>query len=723
MMTNALRRMGWIGILTAAVAAVPVRGEAPDAAGLVPADAAIFVGWSQINDGKWELIDLARAVAYAPLLEQEMKDDVRVVRTIVELADLVTRHTGALYFPAPVNPSDSPLGQFGTVVVAGKDSPAIEAAIKTMQMKASGNDALKRVAIDGVTFSTIAADGYLLWGIHKEQFVIASSEAVAKAIIACLNGGKSLKDSAGLAAARAKTGGSAAGWYLTVYGDMTSLLKSFAAMGSADDVSGFEQVSKALALDALKTYYLHFDHVDYGVRTTAYVSTAGPRRGLLKLYDQKPLTDDDLQVVPKDAYFASISNVDLNALWVEAKKIIEQTGPENLQQVEGAVAMTRQYLGFSITEDLLPNLGDTYALFDAPEHGGLLFTGAVLVAETKDAAAFQNLMASFVRSMTGLAAPNNIKVTVQELKDGGHTVHYVLIGGWPIPVAPAWGFVGDRVVFGLAPQTVATAMRQVDAKTRGESLLASADFKAARALLPKSPSALSYVDVRNSYRVWYALKLLVQTAGASMSVGTPQAYDLAKVPGFPADFANERNMVSAYTADGDGILFRSVGSSPVAMLSGGDGGASAAAVMVSILLPSLSRARETALETVVISNLRGLGVGCHVWASDNAGAFPGSLTDLVQNGTISPQLLINPRGDTPELYEYVTGQRAGSPATNVLVFERPSDQAQVAVLFVDGHVERLPVEVLEKALRATYEQLGREGEFPAQLFPSTDTDD
>lgn len=46
------------------------------------------------------------------------------------------------------------------------------------------------------------------------------------------------------------------------------------------------------------------------------------------------------------------------------------------------------------------------------------------------------------------------------------------------------------------------------------------------------------------------------------------------------------------------------------------------ALLISILLPSLSRARELAKRAVCASNQRGIGQGCHIYANDNLEWFP-----------------------------------------------------------------------------------------------------
>jgi prepilin-type N-terminal cleavage/methylation domain-containing protein/prepilin-type processing-associated H-X9-DG protein len=48
------------------------------------------------------------------------------------------------------------------------------------------------------------------------------------------------------------------------------------------------------------------------------------------------------------------------------------------------------------------------------------------------------------------------------------------------------------------------------------------------------------------------------------------------------------------------------------------------ALLISILLPSLSRARELAKRAVCAANLRGIGQGCHIYSNENEEWFPHS---------------------------------------------------------------------------------------------------
>ena len=57
------------------------------------------------------------------------------------------------------------------------------------------------------------------------------------------------------------------------------------------------------------------------------------------------------------------------------------------------------------------------------------------------------------------------------------------------------------------------------------------------------------------------------------------------------------------------------------------------ALLISILLPSLSRARELAKRAVCSANLRGIGQGCHIYSNENEEWFPNSLYMEPQNVT------------------------------------------------------------------------------------------
>ncbi len=62
------------------------------------------------------------------------------------------------------------------------------------------------------------------------------------------------------------------------------------------------------------------------------------------------------------------------------------------------------------------------------------------------------------------------------------------------------------------------------------------------------------------------------------------------------------------------------------------------ALLISILLPSLSRAREKSKQAVCGANLRGMGQSCYIYANDNYEAFPLAAASATVQGVLKAEL-------------------------------------------------------------------------------------
>jgi prepilin-type processing-associated H-X9-DG protein len=382
--------------------------------------------------------------------------------------------------------------------------------------------------------------------------------------------------------------------------------------------------------------------------------------------------------------------------------------------VEGTLAMAGSFLGFSLTDEVLPAFGDTWAVFDAPDHGGILLTGTTIVIEARDADAIGAALARVVELLKPMLAQEDVNLSLRQSDINGRTINTAVIGGVPCPVAPSWTFVDGWMVFGLFPQTVAVAARQVDSKTRGPSILEQPEVEAAlKGDLSGEFRWFGYADAEYFARLLYPLGLLWTTAGVSMASQPGIDFDPALYPVLAEAVKDVHNAVITGTADEDGIYYGQVGSANAALV-----GVAVAALAVSILLPSLSRARQLAKRAVSAANLRGIGQGCHIYANDHQNKFPDSLDELVDGGMIPRETLNSPRDhEGAESYVYISGQTASSDVRNILAYERIFDDEGTNALHVDGHVEWMSIERFKQELSQTYQRLGREDEMPADLRP------
>jgi prepilin-type processing-associated H-X9-DG protein len=701
--------------------------KTPDAATLMPDKTLLYAGWAGLGpEGKTWSQQIERWVGALPNMDMRA-DDRKGFARVMELIGTALQYPGGVgIFDARVKPEGGPMRIEGAaVIVAGEDSARIAELLRQIVLMGDDQAELEERTVSDVKLRCFKLPGdaaELLWGVHKDVFLLALSDVSATQVIARINGsGPSLAENDELRFDRAKVQAAPDDYGFCLYADVPGIIaaaQQVAAALKADIPPVIDRALDEFGIRAVRSKYLHVDRREGQWRWAGFAHVTGERRGLLKIWDQAPLTDDDLKIIPPDAHWAYVTNLDLSGLWKEALRVVEALDPEAPPKVEAGVAASKQFLGFSVPDELLPAFGDTWALFDAPDNGGFLVTGIVLVAEVRDADAVQRMLAQLVQALHPLVRMGKGDLQLKESQHGGHAIHYVLLGGLPSPVAPAWGIVNQRCVFGLFPQTVATALKQVDAATRGPTLLDHPDFQTARARLPKEVHALSFTDESYMTRAFYPLLTPLVTLGMSFLGKADKQLDLlAMYPPLPDQLANAKISVGSTSTDRDGILMlHSGGGLPFV---GAAGAVSAVSLATSIALPALASGREEARRVVSRSNLHSIGVACIAYAQDHRGVFPKALDELIPTGMITAKELHSPRDPMPEdhvSYAYIGGQifRSSNPR-DVLAYEPIADNGRTNVLFVDAHVESMDAIAFRQAVRETYKRLGRENELPEEF--------
>lgn len=703
-----------------ATATTPLVAQpARDPAGLMPADTLLYVGWAP--DAKAD----TRQAAMTKLifdgirrLNPDGAEDEAMTGFVDLCADASSSPGCAGVFSVDFPPGQ-PRVDAAAVVQAGAKASDLALKLGALVRRAAPDLQPEARTISAVSFESVTIpDGKLpvAWGAHEGRFFVAVGDGGVQKVVARLTAnGQSLLDNDEFKLQRRKTDARADGPHFCLFADLASVIGRLKISAQTDGTRPalFERVLKETGLGALRSTYLHRDVVDGIPRTNWYTHVDGPFVGLLQLWQQKPLTDDDLRIIPQSAYWALVGNLDLAAAWRELVRVVDAIDPDAALNLEGGVAASKQVLGFSITDDLLPALGDTWTLYDAREHGGMLLTGSVLAAEVRDAKALGGMLERAVELAGVFALESPLRVQLREYVHAGHTIKYVLLGNVPAPVAPAWSFIGDRWVFGLFPQTVAAAARHIDPKTRGATLLDHPDFKKLRAQLPKDAQGLGYYDTHYLTELFYGFSLPFAALGASLGAGPGSLGAPELLPPMDEVTKDVLNCVSVTTADKEGFLVSQVGhGEPLAATAAGG------ALGASIALPSFARARELAKRTVSASNLRGVAMAAHMYASEHDQAFPATLEALVALHALIPAQLVSPRNPDPSTpsYIYIAGQSPQrDDQRNVLAYERVFSPEGTNVVFVDGHVEWLRLDDFRTQLRETYQRLKRENELPAEF--------
>ena len=192
----------------------------------------------------------------------------------------------------------------------------------------------------------------------------------------------------------------------------------------------------------------------------------GERKGFAKALKNVPLGLADLPPMPPDVsrfsalrldpaatYDAGLGLVDLLAMYQDFG-VEEDAGKKNTAAVikarkEYLMRETDKFLGISVTDDLLPHLGDKLVVFQSPTEGLQVF-GTVICISVKDAAKVRSAADRVQRALETIAS-SPVKVRKKVLMGVEYREFYAR--GFGV-ITPTYAVVGDWLVVSAHPQAV-----------------------------------------------------------------------------------------------------------------------------------------------------------------------------------------------------------------------------------------------------------------------------
>lgn len=686
----------------------------------VPGDAVVYIAWggAETMGAEYGTSHL-KAVLDATDMPNKLPEFVRQLmkkigeedadakaqaEIVAVIADAMWKHPTAVYFAGLDFPdAGPPMPKAAVLCHAGTDAPDLVAKLKRILEQAGEESPLP--------LSVVEKDGLVQLVIGK------TGDETTK-----------LADAAGFKAAMKHAHAKPVA---VVYIDGVALLKQVnTTVAKAPNRQAAEQwpkIRQQLGLDGFKAGIWTAAFEDKSWSTRAFIAAPAPRTGVMKFMESEPLPEDTLKAVPQTAVIAGAGRFNLVTSFDALRELVAGIDPGAARQFDRAVQEGNRQLGIDIRQDLLAPLGDTWTWYVDPMTGGTSLMGGVVINKLADPAKAEQSLLKLQASVNDVLSrelkKQKMTVAFRQTTIDGQTIHYLAV---PL-ITPAWTIKDGNWVVGLYPQTVSAAARNIGGG--GKSLLDNPAYVALRKQLGDTPAVTSvqFADLPRmapqAYGTWLQISR-VFGFGDLFGIEAP----LIAIP--PMNKLQEHlaatGMVS-WTTD-EGFFFRGVSPFPGSAMISSDPlssmNMSQPALMASVLLPSLNRARETANRVKCQSNLTQIGRAMLLYSNENKGKAPPDLGTLLLTQDLDISVFACPGdSDIPAAvrkmkvedqakwvnenahYVYLKPNVALTrlDADHVLVYEKVDahDGDGMNILYADGHAEFHMIEGAREEIERT----------------------
>ena len=343
--------------------------------------------------------------------------------------------------------------------------------------------------------------------------------------------------------------------------------------------------------------------------------------------------------------------------------------PQIADEYEAERADFKREVGFDPHTDLLGNFVDQWAF------GGRLvrddFSDRLLAVKIENVKAFKKRMYTLrtayqlpIRSETyrGFTVNHALRSDVETPEVELPAISQVVsVGSFSYTVA------NDVLLVAPQSQTLTSA---IDAILDGGGMASTELFKGVRNLIPSETSTFVYLD--------FGRMLAAEWRPDEYAGAPPELRALVDSP----------SAVAVAVTPYEGMI-------AIDLVSKAAAGTSVTTTLFRIVIESLQRARVLSARARSTASVRNLLVSCQIYANDHKKQWPQSLTQLVEDGSVSRETLSNPysssRSDaqTPYyLYRPITDVSAvEAPAAAVVISEPEIHDGGAVFGFLDGHAE------------------------------------
>jgi hypothetical protein len=414
----------------------------------------------------------------------------------------------------------------------------------------------------------------------------------------------------------------------------------------APDRDRARAVLDATGVSGLKTIGSRTGMTAEGVVSSLWLGFDGEPKGFFA----KPTTGIGPAVltrVPADSVIAQSWSLDLSKSLALILDVIAAGDPQAAATARDGLSQFRAIAGFDVDAHLLKAIGPDWTVLVSPSPGAIMPSIAI-IAGIRDAKTFASVHKALLAMLQGATANQDVQLSVREVPYRSKTLFCldVVMKEGACPIEPTWCLTGDSLVVTLSPQLMKTLLSR-DPADGG----LGTTVEVAKALIGSEPSFVATAEPRSSIGTLSSFYEIAVPIARGLLAQKGIDLDLPQLPASSAILPFIRPSVTVIRHETEGILLQTVGTVP--LVGGGSLAAmpSSAPILVALLLPAISAARDAANRSDTMNSFKQVLIALQTYEVDNASLPSQAICDKQGQPLLSWRVAILPYIGEQDLYD------------------------------------------------------------------------